>query len=123
MNRAGACLLEHADHMHDVERFAVTGVAVDQQWQPRGAHDLADKERDLVDRNDAKVREPHRGRHGSARQIQRFKTRGLGLQRRHAVMGARQAKNTRALQQCAKAATGAFLRQIGCDEVGHAVFP
>ena len=112
MNRAGAGFLEHADHVHDVERFAVTGVAVDQQRQARGADDLAHEERDLVDRDDAEVRQSHRGRHRRARQIQALEAGGPGLKRRHAVMRARQAQDARPLQQRAKAAAGALVRQV-----------
>ena len=112
MNGAGAGFLEHADHMHDVERFAVTGVAVDQQRQAGGAGDLADEERDFVDGDDAEVRQSHRGRHRGARQIERLEAGGPGLQRRHAVMRARQAQDAGPLQQRAKAAAGGLMRKI-----------
>ena len=44
MDRAGAGFLERAHHVHDVERLAVAGVAVDQHRQAGGAGDLADEE-------------------------------------------------------------------------------
>ena len=37
MHRAGAGILEAAHHVHDVQRLAIAGVAVDQQRQARGA--------------------------------------------------------------------------------------
>ena len=93
MNGAGAGFLEDADHVHDVERLAIAGVAVDQQRQAARAGDLADEERDLVDGDDAEVGQAHRCRHRGAGQIEGLKACGLGLQRRHAVMRARQAQD------------------------------
>jgi hypothetical protein len=46
----GAGLFEGADHVHDVQCFAVAGVAVDQQRQRGRPNDLADEESDLLDR-------------------------------------------------------------------------
>ena len=96
MNGAGAGFLEDADHVHDVERFAIAGVAVDQQRQAAGAGDLADEERDFIDGDDAEVRQAHRCRHGGAGQIERLEAGGPGLKRRHAVMRARAGAGCRA---------------------------
>ena len=60
VDRAGAGILEGAHHVHDVQRLAVAGVAVDQHRQARRARDLADEEADLVDRDDAEVGQAHR---------------------------------------------------------------
>ena len=75
MDRAGAGLLEGAHHVHDVQRLAVAGVAVDQHRQARGARDLADEEADLVDRDDAEIGQAHRGRHRRAGEIERVEAR------------------------------------------------
>ena len=123
MNGAGAGFLEDADHMHDVERFAITGVAVHQQRQGRGADNLADEERDFIDGDDAEVRQSHRCRHGSAGQIERLEARRPRLKRRHAVMRAWQAQDAGPLQQRAKAAAGGLMRKIRCDEIGHSRSP
>ena len=60
MHRAGAGILEDAHHVHDVQRLAVAGVAVDQHRQARRAGDLADEKRDLVDGDDAEIGQAHR---------------------------------------------------------------
>ena len=112
MNGAGAGFLEDADHMHYVERFAITGVAVHQQRQACGAGNLPDEERDFIDGDDAEVRQSHRRRHGGARQIERLEAGGPRLKRRHAVMRARQAQDAGPLQQRAKAAAGGLMRKI-----------
>ena len=123
MDRAGARLLEGAHHVHDVQRLAVAGVAVDQHRQARGARDLADEEADLVDRDDAEIGQAHRGRHRRAGKIQRVEARGAGLQRRHAVVRARQLQDAGPVEQRAEALARGHGRQIGGDEIGHFFLP
>ena len=64
--------------MHDVERFAVAGIAVDEQRQARCARDLADEEADLFDGDDAEVGQAHRAGHRAAADIDGVESRGLG---------------------------------------------
>jgi CTP synthase len=58
--------------VHDVERLAVAGVAVDQQRQAGSADDLAHEKRHFIDSDNAKVGNSHGRRHRGARQVQRF---------------------------------------------------
>jgi hypothetical protein len=59
MYSCGPRILETADHMHDVERFAVAGIAVDKHRQAAGPRDLTNKERNLIDGDDAQIGQPH----------------------------------------------------------------
>src|SRR5690606_6703569 len=54
VDRGGAGGLEGPDHVHDVERLAVPGVAVDQHGQA-SARQLPDEGGDVVDGDDAEV--------------------------------------------------------------------
>ena len=119
MDRAGARILEGAHHVHDVQRLAVAGVAVDQHRQPRRARDLPDEEADLVDRDDAEVGQPHRRGHRRARKIERLEACRLGLQRRHAVVRAGHLQDAGPLEQRAEALAGGNRRQVGGDEIRH----
>ena len=119
MHRAGAGILEAAHHVHHVERFAVAGIAIDQHRQAGGAGDLADEKADFIYRDNAEVGQAHRGRHRRAGQIQPLESCRLGLQRRLAVMGARQLHNAGAGEQSAEAIAGRGGRQVVGDEVGH----
>ena len=89
--------------MHDVQRLAVAGVAVDQHRQAGGARDLADEEADLVDGDDAEIGQAHRGGHRRAGEIERVEAGRLRLQRRHAVMRAGHLQDARPSQQRAEA--------------------
>lgn len=90
MDRAGARVLEDADHVHDVQRLAIAGVAVDEERQARGAGDLPDEEGDLVDGDDPEVGQAHGGGHCGAREIEAVEAGRLRLEGGHAVMGAGQ---------------------------------
>ena len=115
MHRGGAGILEAAHHVHDVERLAVAGVAIDQQRQPGRAGDLAHEEAHLVHRDDPEIGQAHRGGHRRARQVQRLEPRGLGLQRCLAVMGARQAEDAGAAEQGTQALAGGGNGKISGD--------
>ena len=84
-NAARARVLEAAHHVHDVERLAVAGVAIDQQRQSGRAGDLADEEAHLVHRDHADVGDAHRRGHRRTGQVQRLETGRLRLERRDAV--------------------------------------
>ena len=105
-------ILEGADHVHDVQRLAVAGVAVDQHRQAGGARDLADEEADLVDGDDAEIGQAHRGRHRGAREIERLEAGRLGLQRGHAVMRAGHLQDAGPRQQAAEALAGGLGRAV-----------
>ena len=53
VNRRGAGVFEGAHHVHDIERFAIARVAVDQHRQTACPRDLPNEEADLVDRDNA----------------------------------------------------------------------
>ena len=119
MDRACARFLEGPHRVHDVKRFAISGVGVDQQRQARCAHDLANEEGHLVYRDDAEIGQTHRCRHRGAGEIKRGETGRLGLKRGHPIMGARQPQDARLLQQGSKSPAGGFGRQICGDKIGH----
>ena len=119
MDGAGAGILEGAHHVHDVQRLAVARVAVDQHRQARRARDLADEEADLVDGDDAEVGQAHRRGHARAREIERIEARGLGLQRRHAVVRAGHLQDAGPLEHRAEALAGGDRGQVGGDEIRH----
>ena len=123
MHRRGAGVLEAAHHVHDVERLAVAGVAVDQQRQTGGARDLADEEAHLVHRDHAEVGDAHRGGHRGAGQIQRLEPGRLRLQRGHAVVRARHLQDAGAGEQRAETLAGGGGRQIGGNQIGHGQAP
>src|ERR1019366_6263455 len=89
--RAG--VLERADHVHDVQRLAISGVAVDQQRRPGGARDLAHEEAPLVHGDHAQVGDAHGGGHGGAGEVERVEPRRLRLQPRLPVMRPRHPQN------------------------------
>ncbi len=60
-------LLKGAHHVHDVERLAIAGIAVDEQWKTSCANDLAHKEGDFLHRDDAEVGQAHGSGHRRAR--------------------------------------------------------
>jgi hypothetical protein len=66
VNGRGTCILESAHHVHDIERFAIAGVAIDQHRQAADAGNLADEEGDFLDCDDAEIRQAHRSRHRRA---------------------------------------------------------
>ena len=109
VNGRGAGILEAAHHVHDIERFAIAGVAIDQHRQAAGARHLADEEGDFPDRDDAEIRQAHRSRHRRARQIERGKAGVAGLQRGHSVMRARHLENARSVQEIAEASSGGLV--------------
>ena len=119
MHRGGAGILEAAHHVHHVERLAVAGVAVHQQRQAGRAGDLADEEAHLVHRDHAEVGDTHRCGHRRARQIERLEPRGLGLQRRHAVMRARHTQDAGSREQRPETFAGGTVRQVGGNQIGH----
>ena len=79
MHRRRTRVFKGADHVHDVERFAIAGIAVDQQRQAGGTGDLAHEEAHLVDGDHAEIGDAHRRRHRRAGEIQRFEPGGLCL--------------------------------------------
>lgn len=115
--RAG--FLERPHHMHDVQHFAETGVSVDQHRQLCGPRDLSRIEADVVDGDDAEVRQAHRGRHCRARQIQRFEAGVPGLQGRQAVVGAGHLQDAGPFHQLAEAQARGFVRKMIGNQVGH----
>ena len=123
VHRGGAGILERTHHVHDVQRLAVSGVAVDQQRQAGGAGDLADEEAHLVDGDHAEVGHAHRGGHRRAGQIERVEPRRLCLQRSLAVVRARHLQDARPGQQGTEALAGRGGGQIGGDEIGHGQAP
>jgi Fe-S cluster assembly protein SufD len=81
VHRAGAGFLEGAGHMHDVQRFAIAGIAIDQHRQAGGAADLTNPEADIVHRDHTQIRQAHGRGHGGAGEIERLEPRPLGQQR------------------------------------------
>ena len=57
LHRGGAGVLKRPDHVHHVQRFAKAGVAVHQHGKLRCAGNLPDEEADILDREDAEVRQ------------------------------------------------------------------
>ena len=106
MHGAGAGFLESADGVHDVERFAVAGVAVDKERQARRAGDLADEKADLVDRDDAEVGNAHGGGHRRTREVEGFKPCGFGLEGGLAVVGAWELQDPVLFEEGAQADAG-----------------
>ena len=78
MDRGGARVLKTADHVHDIERFAMSGIAVDKQRQTRRASHLPDEEAHLFDRDDPEVGEAHGTGHRTAADIDRVETGAFG---------------------------------------------
>ena len=115
VNGRSACVLEGAHHVHDIERLAIAGVAIDQHRQAAGARHLADEEGDFLDRDDAEIRQAHRRRHRRARQIERGEAGVAGLQRGHAVMRARHLQNARPVQEVAEARPCRLVGYAGAD--------
>ena len=102
VHRGCAAILETAHHVHDVEHFAIAGVAVDQQRQISRAADLSDEETDLLDREDAEVRQAHGCAHGGTGEIESLETGCFRLQRCQAVMGPRKLQDFVAIEELAK---------------------
>ena len=120
MDGRGARILEAAHHMHDVERFAMAGVAVDENRQARGARHLANEETDLLHRDDAEIGQPHGAGHRASADIKRLEPCAFRQQRRHAGMRARDLQDLRPRQKRAQTLSCGSIGQIGADQEGHA---
>ena len=95
----GARLLQLANQAHDVERLAVSGIAVHQDRQAGGANQLASRVAQFFQGDDAEVRQRHRGAEGGAGQVQSLETGLLGKARRQRVVRPRHADDARPVQQ------------------------
>ncbi len=105
MHGGRAGILETADHVHHVERFAISGVTVHQQRKPGGTGDLADEETDFVDGDHAEVGYAHGRSHRGAGQVQPLEPCSLGLKTGLAVMGTGHLQDAWTRQQRAKPLT------------------
>ena len=123
MNSRRACILEAAYHVHDVERLAVTGVAIDEDGQARGTGNLANVEADILDGQYAKVRQAHGGRNGGARQIERLEAGAPRLPGRKPITGAWQPENPAARHKLTEAMARRFIRPFRSHEICHQAPP
>ena len=93
MYGARARAFQFPDRAHGVERFAITGVAVDDQRQVRGARHHAGDEAEFFQGQNTNVGKPHGRRHRAARDIQSLEPGLFGQHPGQTVMCAGNAKN------------------------------
>src|SRR5690606_9527322 len=117
MDGGGAGILEAAHHVHHVESLAVAGVAVDHDGKSARPRNLSDEEADVVDRQDAEVRDAHGGGHGGPGEIESREAGLLGLKCRHPVMGARNLENPRTAEQFSEPRAGSLGGKVGCENI------
>src|SRR6185437_14632329 len=117
VHRGGARILEGADHVHDVERLAVTRIAVDQHRQGRRAAHLADEEADVIDSDDPEVRQSHGRADRGAGEIQCLESLPLRLQSRESVVCTRYSEDAAAADELRESLACRLGRQILSDEV------
>ena len=64
LNGRGTCVFKLTDRPHNVQNFAISGIAINNQRQLRRPVDCADDEAKVIQRNNPKVWQRHRGRYG-----------------------------------------------------------
>ena len=115
----GAGGLQLADRAHDVQHFAVTGVGIHDERQLRRPVNAADMVAELVQADDAQVRQPHRGRDRRARDIEAFEAGPLGEQAGHRVVGARRPQDAGPGQEGGETLPGRLLDPPVIGKPGH----
>src|SRR5579872_3358894 len=119
----GRCarFFEAAYHVHDVEHFAITGIAIDQNREPGGPRNLPHEKTDFINGDDPEVRQAHAGAHGGTGKVERLKSRLCRLTGSKAVMGTGHLNDPRPGEQLPQPLTWPELSLVGIGEIDHPI--
>jgi hypothetical protein len=115
--RSGVLQLAH--QAHHVEHLAVAGVAVDENGQPRRAHDRAGGVRELAEREDPEIGQGQACREPGTRDVERPEAGAARQERGERVVGTREAEDSRLGPEGGEAVAGGPGVTLGLGEPRH----
>src|SRR6202022_3919761 len=119
VHRRRSGILEAAHHVHRIEHLAVSGIAVDQDGEASGTADLPNEKTDVLDGDNAEVRQPHGGAHARAGKVQGLEPGCSRLQRGQTIVCAGHLQDLGAAKQGAKPLTRARARRLTPGQIHH----